>query len=147
MKTTINISIFLAMIFIFSNIQSQTINIQDYKNSRKFRDLTKSSKSKEIKLKDAQTYTMDFKLKKGKTYLVQIEGAKSLGNVQYRIKNINDSGLEVILYDNSLDEFNDKIYFISEFTGEVTLEVITQPVTKYTPKLKKDEVDILIAYN
>lgn len=135
------------MIFFYSNIYSQTIEIQAIGHGKKIHDLTKSSKSKEIKLRDGQTYTMDFAVKNGRTYFVQIEGAKSLGNVQYRIKSLTENGDEVILYDNSIDEFNNRIYFIAGFSGKATLEVITQPVSKYTPKIKKDDVDIVIAFN
>ena len=147
MKTTATISIIFAMMFIFSNVNSQTIEIQSNCCGKTVRSLTKSSKSKEIKLKDGQTYTMNFSLKKGRTYLIKINGAKTLGDVQYRIKRVDDSGNETILYDNSIDEFRDKIVFKAGYNGKAILEVITQPGSEYTENKGKEDVGILIAYN
>jgi hypothetical protein len=147
MKTTVIISIFFAAMFIFSTVQSQTIEIQSNCCGKTVRGLTKSSKSKEIKLSDGQTYTMNFSLKKGRTYLVKINGAKSLGDVQYRIKSIDESGKVCILYDNSIDEFRDKIVFKATENGKAILEVITQPTSEFAQKINKDQVGIYIAYN
>ncbi len=147
MKTSIIISALFAMIFQFSIIEAQTIEIQSNCRGKIMHELVPSSKSKVVSLKEGQNYSMNFTIKKGKTYLFAVDGAKSLGNVQFRIKGIDESGNEVIVYDNSLDEFKEKVVFKSGCTGQAVLEIITQPNTDFTTKSIKDEVGILLAYN
>jgi hypothetical protein len=147
MKTTAKVlAIFLVMFFGYSS-QAQNYISHCYQCENPDKTYKKTGYNATIELSEGKTKDMTLKLKSGRDYYINVDGKKSLGNVHFIIKRVDDNGVEYeTLYDNSINEFASDYAFTANENIKIAVKITSQPTNWYKTKNKANNIDVVLAY-
>ncbi|MEA2041444.1 MAG: hypothetical protein U9N85_02685, partial [Bacteroidota bacterium] len=80
----------------------------------------KSRRSKTIKMSSDDFYDIKRTMHAGRNYYISVEGRNKLGNVQFRVRNVETNE---IMYDNSAFGFSEEVILYNDVKQKVVIEI------------------------
>lgn len=140
MKTKTIFSIIIALLISFS-IQSQVV-VANSKSVIPTFEKTKKKSPTKTTMKKGQTKDLHFYVFKDNAYTFDIEAAKKLGKINFRI--INSEG--EVLFDNALAGYATSATLYADETQRITISFTTQPPKIFQSNKKTYDVKIKVNY-